>query len=69
MTNDQLFTAFALTHFHEGKHTKDDHPDEVDVNNVRLSNMSLVFEGKADHTRHINARRCRVFSGCQSPAR
>jgi hypothetical protein len=34
MTNSELFTPFAITHFHDGKHTNADHPDAVEISNV-----------------------------------
>lgn len=43
MTNDELFTPFAITHFHEGTHSNADHPDAVDVANVRRNSINHHF--------------------------
>lgn len=43
MTNDELFTPFEVTHFHDGKHTNADHPAGVEVENVSTSTNLYVL--------------------------
>ncbi|KFY94168.1 hypothetical protein V498_04012 [Pseudogymnoascus sp. VKM F-4517 (FW-2822)] len=44
MTNDELFTPFEVTHFHDGKHTNADHPAGVEVENTyQRTEMQSLF--------------------------
>ncbi|KFY31478.1 hypothetical protein V493_01075 [Pseudogymnoascus sp. VKM F-4281 (FW-2241)] len=44
MTNNELFTPFEITHFHNGKHTNADHPAGVEIENTyQRTEMQSLF--------------------------